>query len=195
MTKIIGITGGIGSGKSTIANFFADFNIPIYIADIQAKEVMKISEIISEIKVVFGKIIFDKDILNRQKLAEIVFNNPQKLASLNAIIHPAVKIHFQNWLQNNQNADYVIYESAILFETGSNEICDFIITVTAPVETRIQRVIQRDNTTKEAVLNRINAQWNDQQRIDKSDFVIENLELEKTAIQVKTILKMLNILQ
>lgn len=195
MTKIIGITGGIGSGKSTIANFFADFNIPIYIADIQAKEVMKISEIISGIKVVFGKIIFDKDILNRQKLAEIVFNNPQKLASLNAIIHPAVKIHFQNWLQNNQNADYVIYESAILFETGSNEICDFIITVTAPVETRIQRVIQRDNTTKEAVLNRINAQWNDQQRIDKSDFVIENLELEKTAIQVKTILKMLNILQ
>jgi len=103
MTQIIGLTGGIGSGKTTIANHFMVAGIPVYIADDEARKIMQSAEIIKEIKKVFGTIIFEKDILNREKLAQIVFGNPEKLKLLNAIIHPAVKKHFQNWVLDHKN--------------------------------------------------------------------------------------------
>jgi len=193
MTKIIGLTGGIGSGKTTIANHFKEANIPVYIADDEARKIMQSEEIIDAIRKTFGDAIFDDTILNREKLSKIVFENPEKLKLLNAIIHPAVKKDFQNWVLNHKNAPFVIYEAAILFESGSYKNCDFIITVTAPIETRIQRVIQRDNTTREQVLKRINAQWNDEQRIAKSDFVIDNVDIKKTKLEVDKILKILKI--
>lgn len=193
MTKIIGLTGGIGSGKTTIANHFKAAGIPVYIADDEARRIMQSPEIVEEIKKVFGEIIFENNILNRQKLAEIVFNNPDKLKQLNSIIHPAVKSHFDNWILNYIKSPFIIYEAAILFESGSYKNCDQIITVIAPIEFRIQRVIQRDTTTREAVLNRINSQWNDEQRISKSDFVIENVNPEITKLEVGKILKILNI--
>ena len=193
MTKIIGLTGGIGSGKTTIANHFRKANIPVYIADDEARKIMQSEEIIDAIRKVFGESIFDEAILNREKLSQIVFSNPEKLKQLNAIIHPAVRKHFQDWVLNYKNAPFVIYEAAILFESGSYENCDLIITVTAPIESRIQRVIQRDNTTREQVLKRINAQWNDDQRIAKSDFVIENVNPKTTKTEFDKILKILKI--
>ena len=193
MTKIIGLTGGIGSGKTTIANHFMEANIPVYIADDEARKIMQSEEIAGAIRKTFGDSIFDDAILNRQKLSQIVFNDPEKLKLLNAIIHPAVKKHFQDWVLNHKNAPFVIYEAAILFESGSYKNCDLIITVTAPQETRIQRVIQRDKTTRELVLKRINAQWNDEQRIAKSDFIVENVNPKTTKAEIDKILKILKI--
>ncbi len=193
MTKIIGLTGGIGSGKTTIANHFLKANIPVYIADDQARLIMQSPEIIEEIRKSFGSTIFENSVLNREKLSQIVFSNPEKLKLLNGIIHPAVKKHFSNWVLDHKNSPFIIYEAAILFESGSYKNCDIIITVTAPLESRIQRVIQRDKTTREQVLKRINAQWNDEQRMTKSDFVIENSNPENAKLKVDEILKILNI--
>lgn len=191
MTKIIGLTGGIGSGKTTIANYFMAAGIPVYIADDEARKIMQSEAIIDDIQKTFGTAIFEKGVLNRQKLAEIVFNNPDKLKLLNGIIHPAVKKHFENWISNYNQTPFIIYEAAILFESGSYKNCDKIITVTAPLETRIQRVIQRDNTTRENVLKRINMQWDDNQRNAQSDFVVENIDSKITESEVGKILKIL----
>lgn len=191
MTKIIGLTGGIGSGKTTIANHFMAAGIPVYIADDEARILMQSAAIIDEIQKTFGSAIFENGILNRQKLAEIVFNNPEKLKLLNGIIHPAVKKHFDDWVIKHKKSPFVIYEAAILFESGNYKNCDKIITVTAPLELRINRVIQRDQTTRENVLKRINMQWDDNQRIVNSDFVIENIEAEMTKTEVGKILKIL----
>ena len=193
MTKIIGLTGGIGSGKTTIANYFMKSGVPVYIADDEARKIMQSDEIIEEIKKTFGIDIFENGILNREKLAQIVFGDPEKLKLLNAIIHPAVKKHFHNWILNHKKAPFIIYEAAILFESGSYKDCDKIISVTAPMESRIQRVIHRDNSSREQVLKRINAQWNDDQRIAKSDYVIENDSIENAKSEVDKILKILKI--
>jgi dephospho-CoA kinase len=195
MTKIIGLTGGIGSGKTTIANYFQSFGIPVYIADDEARKIMQSAEIIEAIKKVFGNSIFENDVLSREKLAKIVFNDPERLKELNKIVHPSVKRHFDQWLLQQTAAPYVIYEAAILFESGGYKNCDLIITITAPVESRIQRVVERDKTTRELVLKRIHAQWNDEQRISKSDFVIENSSIEAAKLEVVKILKILKIKQ
>ena len=192
MTKIIGLTGGIGSGKTTIATYFIAKAVPVYIADNQARKIMESPEIISDIKQVFGTSIFENETLNRQKLADIVFDNPEKLKLLNAIIHPAVKEDFNQWILNHKSAAFIVYESAILFESGSYKNCDLIINVTAPIETRIQRVIERDKTTREAVLKRMERQWTDEQRSKKSDFNIDNSTLESTKLEFEKIIKILN---
>ncbi|MFH7015300.1 dephospho-CoA kinase [Flavobacterium sp. FlaQc-47] len=195
MTKVIGLTGGIGSGKTTIANYFAEMGVPLYIADDEAKKVMQSEKIIEQIKTTFGNSIFENEILNRPKLAEIVFNDKDKLAQLNAIVHPAVKEDFEFWLQQNKMHEYVIYEAAILFESGRYKECDVIITVTAPEEIRIERVVKRDNTTREQVLSRMKMQWNDEKRISLSNFVINNSNLKIAKEEVVKILKILNIKQ
>lgn len=195
MTKIIGLTGGIGSGKTTIANYFQSFGIPVYIADDEARKIMQSPEIIEAIKKLFGSSVFENDVLSREKLAGIVFNDPEKLKELNKIVHPAVKRDFDQWLLQHAAEPYIIYEAAILFESGGYKKCDLIITVTAPVESRIKRVLERDKTTRELVLKRINAQWTDEQRISKSDFVIENTSIEAAKLEVVKILKILKIKQ
>ena len=191
MTKIIGLTGGIGSGKTTIANYFKSLGIPVYIADDAAKEVMKLPEIIASLKASFGEEIFNANILNSEKLSNIVFNNPEKLSLINKIVHPAVKIHFDQWLLSHKNNPFIIKEAAILFESGSYKYCDKIITVIAPLETRIKRVMVRDKTTKENVLKRINTQWNDEQKISQSDFVINNSSFQEAEKQVDKIYNLL----
>lgn len=193
MTKIIGLTGGIGCGKTTIANYLKDNGLPVYIADDQAREIMKYSEILEKINTVFGNAVFNNGQLNRLQLADVVFNNPEKLKLLNAIIHPAVKNHFDNWILNYKKNPYIIYEAAILFESGSYKNCNLILTITAPIESRIQRVIERDKITREQVLKRMSMQWTDEQRVAKSDFVIENINFETTIIEINKILKILNI--
>lgn len=195
MTKVIGLTGGIGSGKTTIANYFNELGVPVYIADDAGKKVMQFESVKTQIKTTFGEALFENEILNRAKLAEIVFNNADKLAELNAIVHPAIKKDFELWLQEKASFQYVIYEAAILFESGRYIDCDVIITVTAPEEIRIERVVKRDNTTREQVLSRMKMQWNDEKRISLSNFVINNSNLKIAKEEVVKILKILNIKQ
>ncbi len=184
MTKIIGLTGGIGSGKTTVAKQFEALGVPVYIADLEARKIMELSSTLQKITDEFGDSILDNQKLNREKLANIVFKNPQKLQKLNSIIHPLVKEHFQNWVQKNKEADFVIKEAAILFESGSYKDCDKVIAVTAPLEIRIERVLIRDNSDYESVMKRVENQWTDEMRIAKSDYIIENLEVENTINQV-----------
>ena len=190
MTKIIGLTGGIGSGKTTIAKLFEVEGIPIYIADEEAKKIMQLPETISKIGGIFGSEVIVNHQIDKKKLSEIVFNNPEKLKELNAIIHPLVKKHFDDWVKK-QKFPFVIKEAAILFESGSYKYCDKIITVTASEETRIKRVMKRDNCTREAVLDRIKNQWSDSQKISKSDYVIVNDDLAEANNQFQVILKKL----
>lgn len=195
MTKIIGLTGGIGSGKTTVANEFASHGIPVYITDQEAKKIMQSEVVLSQIRNEFGDAVFENGILIREKLSEIVFNNPKKLDALNGIVHPAVKEHFKKWLINHENEPFIIYESAILFETGSYKECDFIINVVAPIDIRIRRVISRDKTTREKVLERMKNQWNDEDKSSKSDFIIENTSMKALKLDIVKILNFLRIKQ
>lgn len=191
MTKIIGLTGGIGSGKSTIATYIQSLGYPVYIADLEAKKIMETPEMAARIEATFGADYVRNQQVNREKLAQHVFQNPEALQQLNAIVHPAVQKHFEQWVQQQSNAPFVFKEAAILFESGSYANCESIITVVAPIETRIERVIARDNTTREAVLQRIQNQWTDEERIVKSDFTIQNTSLEEARLQTETILNLL----
>jgi dephospho-CoA kinase len=193
MTKIIGLTGGIGSGKTTIANYFQTLGIPVYIADAESKKIANLPEVIARIKETFGAAIFDHDTLNRIRLAELVFKNPQKLKALSAIIHPRVQSHFSSWVDEHAKYPLIIKEAAILFESGSYKDCDSVISVTAPLEIRIQRIMDRDKVTRQSVLDRINNQWTDEQRVANSDFVIENSNLKEAQRQADEILKKLTI--
>ncbi|MGV9002871.1 dephospho-CoA kinase [Flavobacterium sp.] len=179
MTKIVGLTGGIGSGKTTIANHFKSLGVPIYIADDEAKKIMNSEVILKKIKSNFGSVVIDDKTLNREELARIVFSNPEKLKQLNKIVHPEVKKHFLKWLEKHKQQPYVIKEAAILFESGSYKDCDLIITVVAPLEIRINRVLIRDKTSREAILERIKNQWNDEDKVSKSDFIIQNEDVNE----------------
>ena len=191
MQKSIGLTGGIGSGKTTIANYLASLGIPVYIADDAGKKVMQQQEIIKAIQQRFGSDIVEENQLNRDRLAAIVFNNPDQLKELNAIVHPAVREDYKKWLEEHTDAPFLVYESAILFESGSYKDFDYVITITAPLEVRVSRVLQRDNTEREQVMKRINAQWTDEQRVYKSDFVIENIDIDLAKEEINKILKIL----
>ncbi len=193
MTKIIGLTGGIGSGKSTVANYIASKGIPVYIADEEAKKLMELPEVIASIQGIFSENVLDEfGKLNRKKIADLVFNSPTQLNQLNNIVHPLVKNHFIEWLKIHSNAPYVIKEVAILFETGGNTACDKVILVTAPEEIRIERAMKRDNVSKETIVSRMNNQLPESEKITKSDFIIHNIDLNKTFIQVDEILKILS---
>lgn len=188
MSKIIGLTGGIGSGKTMVAKYMHSQGIPVYFADDEAKKIMSTQEVIEAIKNEFGQEFIDSNAINREKLAQLVFNDKQKLERLNDIIHPKVKKHFEAWLHTNKAVPFVVKEAAILFESGNNASCDLIITVIAPLETRIERVMARDKLDRSAVIKRIENQWTDEQRIAKSDFVIQNISIEDTYKQIDKIL-------
>jgi dephospho-CoA kinase len=192
MTKIVGLTGGIGSGKTTIANYFKSFGVPIYIADDEAKKLIHTSKILNKIKNQFGEELVTDKQLNREKLAQIVFSNPEKLSQLNQIVHPEVKKHFLKWFEKQKKHSYIIKEAAILFESKTNEDCDYIITVVAPIETRIQRILKRDSTTREAILERMKNQWSDADKVAKSDFVIHNEDVNEALKKTYDIHNLLN---
>ncbi len=193
MTKIIGLTGGIGSGKTTVANYFKELGIPVYIADVEGKKITESPKILKSIKDAFGSAVFDEERLNRQKVSQIVFNDSEKLKQLNSIIHPEVEKHFMNWVNNHSNFSLVVKETALLFESGSYKKCDFVITVIAPLEDRINRVIKRDAITRENVLKRIDNQWSDEDRIRNSHYIIDNTDQRTIGRQVKEILKKITI--
>lgn len=188
---VVGLTGGIGSGKTTVAEKFKALGIPIYIADIEAKKLMNSSKIIKrKLKNIFGEEAYINDELNRPFIAREIFNNKDLLNKMNAIVHPKVRRHFERWL-NKQTSLYVIKESAILFENNLQEQCDFTILVTAPKDVRISRLLDRDNTTIEKIEAIMRTQLSDEEKIKLSDFVITNTTLENTYEQVETIHKKL----
>ncbi len=192
MTKIIGLTGGIGSGKSTVANYIASKGIPVYIADDEAKRLMESDEIKQKIQSLFSESILNKNqTLNRKRIAELVFNNPSKLQELNAVVHPLVHQHFKNWVKEHENFPFVIKEVAILFETGGNKQCDKVILITAPEDLRIERACNRDNVDRETVLNRMKNQLPEAEKELLSDYVIHNIDLKETFKEVDVILKKL----
>lgn len=186
---IVGLTGGIGSGKTTVANLFNDLGVPIYVTDVAAKRIM-ISDVvvIGSIKMLLGNEAYLKENeLNKNYISSKVFKNKSLLKELNSIVHPAVANDFLIWY-DNQNSDFVIKESAILFESGSYKSCKYVITVTAPLEDRINRVIKRDGVTKKQVLHRVMNQLNDEDKIDRSNFIINNKSLDATKLQVEKII-------
>ena len=186
---IVGLTGGIGSGKTTVAQLFIELGIPVYIADTEAKRLMRTSKTIRrKLLVEFGEKAYIKNKLNRAFLANIVFNDKKKLTAINKIVHPSVANSFKRWI-NKHNSAYVIQENAILFENNSADKFDFIITVSAPIQDKIERVMKRDNVTKEEVLARMNNQISDKEKIKKSNFVIENRNLDQTKNEVTKIHK------
>jgi dephospho-CoA kinase len=191
MTKIIGLTGGMGSGKTTIANHLNSLGIPVYYSDYQAKKILNLPETVESLKSVFGNVIFTNELLDKEKLSKIVFKNPEQLKLLNQIIHPAVKVDFENWLKANKNSPLIIKEAAILFESGSYKDCDVIISISAPQEIRIQRVIERDHLTYKEVMSRINNQWTDDMRNKKSDYVIDNQDVDKAFTQAEGVINIL----
>lgn len=192
MTKIIGLTGGIGSGKTTVATEFKKLGVPVYIADLHAKKIMEQPQTLLLLKESFGTVIFKNEKLDREALSKIVFNDPDKLSKLNKIIHPLVQINFEDWLATRNKIPFIIKEAAILFETGSYKDCDSIILITAPIETRIQRIQARDGTNRNLILKKIASQMSDEEKIKKSDFIIENVDIASTIEQVHTVFNLLN---
>lgn len=183
--KVLGLTGGIGSGKTTVAGFFRELGIPVYIADEEAKKLMLIDEKVkASIIQFFGEEAYKEGVPDRKFIAAKVFGDSEKLEHLNGIIHPAVARHFEAWKQN-QMTPYVVYEAAILFEKGGYHKCDFTLLVTAPYERRIERLQERDNSSLEDIEARMSHQWSDEKKARLADFVIENKELSHTRQAVR----------
>jgi dephospho-CoA kinase len=185
----IGITGNIGSGKTTVSKLFELLRIPVFYADDAAKSIMTTDKLlISEIKQVFGEqSYFDDGTLNRKYIAGIVFNNEAQLAALNAIVHPAVFRAFDSWAAQNVNAPYVIKEAAVLFESASYKFCDKSILVSAPLDIRVKRVMQRDDISREEVESRNARQFTEEKKMELADYVIKNDETELVIPQVLTL--------
>lgn len=187
----VGVTGGIGSGKTTVCMVFKTLGIPVYNADSQAKLLMNSEpELKASIKEYFGNDIYHDETLDRSKLAEIVFNDKKALDKLNSLVHPAVVGDFEHWL-SRQTSKYVIEEAAIIFESNIARRFDKIILVTAPDEVRIERVCARDRVTPEIVRNRMKNQWTDEKKIPLADYIIYNDNIRLITNQILGIHKQL----
>lgn len=186
------ITGGIGSGKTTLCKVLEQFNVPVYYADDAAKDLLQTPKIKVLVQKTFGDTVCSNGSVDKQKLASIVFANEDKLNQLNSIIHPAVAEDYARWLKQHQNKKIVAKEAAILFESGSYRQCDKILCVYAPAKVRIQRAMQRSQLSKEEVMSRMKKQLPESQKIKRSDFVIYNDNKRMVLPQVLKVLKELN---
>lgn len=180
----IGLTGGIGSGKTTVAKLFELLNVPVYYADEASKRLYHTDkDLIASIKKHFGEDVYTNEQLNRSKLAAIVFNDPDKLELLNQLVHPPTLRDAEEWMQK-QTAPYAIKEAALLFESGSAKGLDYIIGVQAPQHYRIKRVMERDGMKREEVISRANRQIDEDIKMRLCDFVIVNNDQELVMPQV-----------
>lgn len=172
----VGITGGIGSGKTTVCKIFETLGIPVYYADDRAKWLMTHDpELVEAISNTFGQDAYSPEgQLNRAYLAKVVFGDNEKLAQLNALVHPAVFRDGSQWHHSQTDAPYTLREAALLFESGSYRAIDKMIVVTAPLELRVKRVIERDQVTADAVMARIEKQWPEEEKVKRADFVVLN---------------------
>jgi dephospho-CoA kinase len=194
----VGITGGIGSGKTTVCRIFEVLGIPVFYADLVAKEIMVKDIILIEgIKAAFGgESYFETGVLNNKHIAGIVFNNQLELEKLNALVHPAVFRAFDQWLEQiPRNSPYILKEAALLFESASYKMCDTSILVTAPKQTKLNRVIERDGVSAEQVLARMDKQFTDEQKLamaahhisndESTSLISQVLELHQTFLNAK----------
>ncbi|MDR2765830.1 MAG: dephospho-CoA kinase [Tannerella sp.] len=174
MTATIGITGGIGSGKSLVVSLLETYGIPSFVADVESKRLVTTLPVIRErLTALLGEEIYDANGLNARRMASLIFRDPSLLTQVNAIIHPEVARHFREWVLR-QSAPYAVLESAILFESGFGRLVDWRVTVYAPRALRLQRVMERDRLTETEVLRRMDNQWTDEVKKAKSDYVIFN---------------------
>ena len=188
----LGLTGGIGSGKTTVAKVFQELGVPVYYADNEAKKFLAYEMVKKRLVELFGSSVISSDnTVDKAALAAIVFTDEQQLAKLNALIHPLLEKDFEDWV-NRQDAPYVVEEAAILFEAGFDKSVDKVLSISAPLEQRIQRVIQRDKATRQQVLDRVTKQWTDAEREEKSDFVIQNGNNDRVLDKILEIHKMLS---
>ena len=192
--KIIGITGGIGTGKTKVLNFFRSKNIPCYESDRRAKDLLNSEiELIKTIKSIFGEDIYNESGIDRKALASIVFNDEESLQTLNDTVHPFVKSDFNKFIKK-QESKIIFYESAIIFEHAMQEYFDKIILLISPFKDRIKRLIKRDGFSLDQIKKRISNQFDDKDKIPLSDYIINNkfwkdtvLELEKTYLEIKNL--------
>jgi dephospho-CoA kinase len=182
----LGITGGIGSGKTSVCRVFTVLGIPVFSADAEARTIMDSDKgVIRMINLIAGGDIYPNGLLDRSKLARLIFNNEELLKKVNHTVHPVVLEHFKQW-EKAQDAPYVIMEAAILFESGAASQVDRVLSVLAPLEERIDRVIKRNNLTREQVMIRIKNQTSDEEKIQRSHYVIDNSD---NAMIIPAILK------
>lgn len=193
---IVGITGGIGSGKSTVTSFFKEFGIPVYYADKEAKTLMNSSDvIISELKKLFGEKVYFNNQLNRALIRDQIFKDKSLLEKVNSIVHPEVAKHFNSWIYNHSKAPYILKEAAIIFENNLQHQYNCIITVVADRALRIERIMKRDGLKKATVEEIMDKQLSDDEKIKLSDFVIYNSDLKSLREQAHKIhLKLLEII-
>jgi len=171
----IGLTGNMGSGKTTVARIFQALGVPIFYADIEAKKVLERESIILRLSSFFGaKIIDNSGKIDRKRMAFLVFNDKNALNLLNNIIHPEVASLFQSWVISKSQAPYIIHEAAILFESGFNKYMDTVIYVHAPEIMRIERIIDRDKISADEVKQRLGNQWDDEKKLSLSEHIIDN---------------------
>lgn len=171
----IGITGGIGSGKSTVCKIFETLGIPVFYADEESKKILFTdSRVISEIRKYFGEEVFANNIPDRKKIAEAVFNSPEKLKQLNAILHPVVIAHAEDWFHSQKEKPYAIKEAALIYEIGAEAFLDKVIVVTTPEKIRIERIMNRDGLTADEVQARLQNQMPEREKMAKADFIIVN---------------------
>ena len=188
---IVGLTGGIGSGKSTVARFFEELGIPVYDSDGKAKQLMIASKDVKKAIIqLLGKKAYKEKKLNKKYISKKIFTDDSLLKKMNGIVHPAVKKDFLAWVKE-QNAPYVIQETALIFENSKQDFYDFIILIITPVDMRIERVMNRDGISKEEVLNRLKNQLDDAEKIPLSHCVLENTTLAKTKLKVEELHKLL----
>jgi dephospho-CoA kinase len=181
----IGITGGIGSGKSTVCKVFKVLGIPVFNADEEARRLMQEDKnLVEKIKELFGEEAFLNEKLNRAKLAAMVFENKDLLQKLNALVHPAVGKEFFRWAAKQTDQPYVIKEAAILFESNAHRGLDYVITVSAPEKLRIERIMQRDGVSAEQVKQRMKNQWPERKKVQLADFVVVNDDKKMVLPQV-----------
>lgn len=180
----VAITGGIGTGKTTISNMFSDKGVPVFNSDEIAKEIMNTNSLLkNEIVTAFGDKVYDKNRLNKEYLSDAIFNNETLLKKINAIVHPYVADEFNSWIKE-QDSKYIIYESAIIFENQVEDFFDKIICVTASEEDVISRVMKRNNFSVDKIKSIINKQLPNDAKIQKSDYVIENINISKLSDKV-----------
>jgi dephospho-CoA kinase len=189
--KRIGITGGIGAGKSTVSKILEAMGFPVFNSDLQAKNTADFNpEVKVEIISLFGDSIYSNNELNRPKMADLIFNDPLLREKLNHIIHPRVRAAFDEFALVS-SSELVFNEAAILFETGAYKQLDATILVTSPKEMRIQRLLSRDKTSREAIEARMNTQWSDEEKRELADYIIENDENQSLIKQVEQLISVL----
>lgn len=189
--QIVGITGGIGTGKSVVTKILRAMGYPVYDSDVEARRIMhQDTTVARQLRDAFGDTVFINGLLDRQRLAREVFDNDQRLQLLNGIVHPAVKNDFRSWAQA-QTSPLVFLESAILFESGFDSETDKSILVTAPMETRIERVVNRDRCSREQVLKRMAQQWPEDKKAALVDFIIANDDSDPLILQTERIISQL----